>query len=66
VTIWYENGQKWAEVNWKDGKKEGIQLTWHENRQKKAEVNWKNNIALSEKYWNSKGEPVDSEEEAEK
>ena len=61
---WYENGQKWAEVNWKDGKKEGIQLTWHENRQKKAEVNWKNNIALSEKYWNSKGEPVDSREEA--
>ena len=38
----YENGQKKAEDNFKDGKRDGLQLFWHQNGQKKGEINWKN------------------------
>ncbi len=39
-------------------------MGWHENGQKFYEVNFKNGERISEKYWNNKGEPVDSQEEA--
>ncbi|MDB4556762.1 hypothetical protein N9005_05855, partial [Akkermansiaceae bacterium] len=61
---WYENGQKEAEGNYKDGKPHGIVFNWHENGQKRTEINHKDNKPISEKYWNSKGEEVDSLEEA--
>ena len=63
---WYENGKKKGEVNMKDGKQDGLGVAWHENGQMKGEVNWKDGKAVegSRKYWNSKGEPVDSKEEA--
>tara|TARA_B100001057_G_scaffold90975_1_gene87275 strand:- start:756 stop:1226 length:471 start_codon:yes stop_codon:yes gene_type:complete len=64
--IWYENGQKKLEGNWKDDKQDGLLTTWHENGQKRFEVNYKNGKKISGKYWNSKGEPVDSWEEADK
>ena len=59
---WHENGQKRAEGNWKDGNQDGLFVWWHENGQKKLEVNWKDGeeVEGSRKYWNSKGEPVDS------
>jgi antitoxin component YwqK of YwqJK toxin-antitoxin module len=38
---WHENGQKSIEVNYKDGKQEGLQTSWHENGQKKGEGNYK-------------------------
>ena len=38
----YENGQKQAEDNFKDGKRDGLQLFWHQNGQKRGEINWKN------------------------
>ena len=38
----------------------------YENGQKKSEVNYKDGELISEKWWNSKGEPVDSLEEAQK
>ena len=62
----YENGQKSVEVNFKGGKQNGLQLKWHENGQKFYEANFKNGefVEGSEKYWNSKGEPVDSQKEA--
>ncbi len=64
----YENGQKSSEVNYKDGKMDGLVMSWYENGQKRGEANFKNGKVVegSRKYWNSKGEPVDSEEEAEK
>ena len=64
---WDENGQKWMEQNFKDGKSDGLWTVWHENGQKQFEENWKDGklVEGSEKYWNSKGEPVDSLEEAE-
>ena len=37
----YENGQKSAEWNYKDGKEDGLQTTWYENGQKEMEGNWK-------------------------
>ena len=64
----YENGQKMSEFLFKDGKRDGLSIGWHENGQKLGEVNFKDNefVVGSEKYFNSKGEPVDSEEEARK
>ena len=38
---------------------------FHDNGQKKAEGNFKDNELISGKFWNSKGEEVDSIEEAE-
>ena len=63
---WYENGQKLMKGNFKDGKFEGLQMAWHENEQKKWEAIFKDGEKISEKFWNSKDEPVDSLEEAEK
>ena len=62
---WYENGQKAAEGNNKDGKLDGPSVMWHKNGQKKSEANFKNGKLISDKYWNRKGDPVDSFEEAE-
>ena len=64
---WHENGQKSYETTFKDDKRDGLLTKWHENGKKKAERNWKDGklVEGSEKYWNSKGEIVDSEEEAE-
>ena len=65
MTSWYKNGQKEVEGTFKDGKPEGL-MTWlHDNGQKKGEANFKAGEAISEKYWNSKVEEVDSLEEAE-
>ena len=65
---WYENGQKSFESNYKDGKLDGLSVRWHENGQKKGEVTFKDDklVEGSGKWWNSKGEPVDSREEANK
>jgi len=62
---WYEDGQKKGEGNWKDGKKDGLFVEWHENGQKKLEGNYKDNKGIkgSSKFWNNKGEPVDSYKE---
>jgi len=65
--VWHENGQKAVEANYKDGKEEGLETQWHENGQRGIEKNYKDGklVEGSAKYWNSKGEPVDSKEEAE-
>ena len=63
----YKNGQKKIEANMKDGKPDGLTFGWHENGQKKMEANWKDGeeVEGSKKWWNRKGDPVDSFEEAE-
>ena len=66
VVEWHENGQKWRELNYKDGKVDGLYVEWYENGQKKCEINYEDDGIGSEKFWNSKGEPVDSLEEARK
>ena len=60
----HANRLKIKEMNFKNGKKEGSEITWHLNGQKFSEVNYKDGEKISEKYWNSKGEPVDTYEEA--
>ena len=59
-----KNGLKWQETNFKDGKEHGLYVSWHENGQKRSERNWKEGKKISEKWWNSKGKPVDTYEEA--
>ncbi len=63
---WHSNGQQMMEVNYKDGEIDGLDVWWHKNGQKKKEVNYKDGeeVEGSAKYWNSKGEPVDSWDEA--
>ena len=59
------NRQKVNEGIFKNGEFVSEKLwSWHKNGQKKSEVNYKGREKISVKYWNSKGEPVDSEEEA--
>ena len=63
---WHENGQKHVEVKAKDGKYDGLWTAWHENGKKGMEANYKEGrkVEGSEKFWNNKGEPVDSMQEA--
>ena len=61
---WHPNGQKLSEGNFKNGKPDGLLVNWHENGQKAYEANFKDGKRISEKFWNSKGEPVATAEEA--
>ncbi len=63
-TGWHENGQKKGEVTMKDGKPDGLITMWHENGQKMVEGTYKDGELVSPKFWNSKGEEVETEEEA--
>ena len=60
IFVNYENGQKMGEVNFKDGKVDGVVFRWHENGQKKGEAYYKDGEKIAVKYWNNKGEPVES------
>ena len=64
---WYANGQKRYEGTHNNGKGVGMNTAWHENGQKMVEEIYKdgNKIKGSEKFWNSKGESVDTIVEAE-
>ena len=59
-TLWHENGQKRTEGTYKNGKKVGLQTYWHENGQKWAELTLRDGQVISEKWWNSKGEEVET------
>ncbi|MAC50653.1 MAG: hypothetical protein CMO45_10435 [Verrucomicrobiales bacterium] len=65
-STWYDNGQKESEVNFKNGKFEGFYFKWHRNGQRFSESCFVCGelIKDSEKYWNTKGEPVKSITEA--
>ena len=64
LTAWAENGQRVLEATYKDGMQDGPFTGWHENGQKQAETTWKDGEPVSAKFWNSKGEEVDTSEEA--
>jgi len=55
-TLWYENGQKRWEDNYKDGKKDGLLTLWYENGQKEAEVNAKDGKMVTMTKWKPSGE----------
>ena len=73
-TRWHENGQKDSEALYQEGRKVGLETTWHENGQKKSEITWKqqlghpgaDSLRASVKYWNSKGEEVETYQESKK
>ena len=65
-TWWRENGQKAEEGTFKDGIPDGPNTKWHDNGQRKAEATYKGGAKVSAKYWNSKGEEVETAEEARK
>ena len=71
LTSWYENGQKWHEVTYKDGEIDGKWTSWYEDGQKEEEETWKDGeldgkcttwYVNGEKKWETTykdGEPVD-------
>ena len=63
--FWHSNGKKQIEANYKEGNLDGLVVNWHFNGQKFSEANYKDGELISEKFWNNKGEPVDTYEEAE-
>ena len=65
-TMWHENGQKQVEATYKNGKLDGLTTAWHENGQKSEEKTYKDGELVSEKFWNSKGEEVETIEETRK
>ncbi len=66
MTAWHENGQKMHEGTYKDGKEDGRATAWHENGQKQAEATFKDGEEVSGKYWNSKGEEVETHQKSRK
>lgn len=65
-TTWYRNGQKKSEGAYKAGKQNGLWKLWHDDGRKQAEVNWEVGNAVSAKFWNRKGEEVNTLQEARK
>ena len=63
---WYKNGQKNGEWFCKDDKRDGLLTQWHENGQKWYEEIYKDGEEISAKYWNSRGEEVETREESKK
>ena len=63
-TEWHENGQKRSERNYKGGRSHGFYALWHESGQKCLEGTWEHGKKLSVKYWNRKGEEVETSQEA--
>ena len=62
---WHENGQKRSEgIATEDGSLDGPVTMWHENGQKAVEGTWKDGEEVSAKYWNSKGEEVETYSDA--
>ena len=59
-TAWDPNGQKVVEGTYKYGKLDGLKTSWRENGQKMAEETYKDGEVVSAKYWNSKGEEVET------
>ena len=56
---WYENGQKWSELNYKVGKFDGSEMFWHKNGQKYRESKFEGGKLISEKQWNEDGSVKD-------
>ena len=59
-----DEAQRTANVR-NQGKKDGLFLEWHANGQKMYESTYKDGELISEKWWNAKGEEVETRKEAE-
>ena len=66
IVTYYGNGQKKEQSNFKDGKPaDGEWFGWHENGQMKVKMIIEDGETISEEFWNSEGEQVDSSLESE-
>ena len=63
-TRWYKNGQKAIEQICRKGWVNGLSTGWHEHGQKRSEKIYKDGTEVSSKYWNGKGDRVETWEEA--
>lgn len=61
---WHRNGKKAFEGSYKNGRKEGAFVSWHEDGKKFLQKDYVEGKLTNEQYWNRKGEPVASREEA--
>jgi len=59
-----DSGQVMGLGQCKDGKPDGLSMAWGENGQKIAETTFKDGEEVSGKYWNGKGEEVETYKEA--
>ena len=50
---WHENGQKWEEAHYVDGKHHGLYQSWHPNGQKEIEMTCPDGKCL---YWHQNGQ----------
>jgi antitoxin component YwqK of YwqJK toxin-antitoxin module len=56
LELWYENGNKFGEQNYKNGKNEGKSYGWGSSGVKQYEMNYKNNLQEGKQYFfDSKG-----------
>ena len=62
VQIHFDESTDKLKSNLKDGKPDGLWTEWYENGHKKSESYYKDGkmVKGSLKFWNSKGEPVNS------
>ena len=57
-TWWYDNGQKWSEGTFKDGKEDGLVAELYRNGQKNREGTYKDGKWIS-KCWDEDGNEMD-------
>ena len=50
--LYWSNGQKKCEGNYKDGEPDGLWTDWYVNGQKREERTYKDGELISEKCWN--------------
>ena len=58
-TLWYKDGQKWQEGNYKNGNEDGLWTIWYENGRKKMEATLKDGELLSEECWDEYGNIIE-------
>ncbi len=59
MTVWYKNGKKYYEANYKDGKIDGLDIGWYENGQKMYEGNFRgDNLNVPYTSWYENGQKL--------
>ena len=56
---WYKNGEKWSEIYFADGKKQGSQINWYDNGQKELQGYYEDDIPVKTwSWWYVDGSPM--------
>ena len=50
-TGWHENGVKWSELSFKNGKKHGVQKNWYDNGQKELQGEYEYGKPVRTWFW---------------